>query len=501
MKHQKIGRILLPISLSLLLSGFSIPNHSRAGGNFNSAIVEEKENLPVYSVYINDQNIGAVKFPAHGLWVYDRVIEDIKEKYEDSATFEADIHFKEITSGNVLKDEDLAEAIEDAVQVKMMAYGINIDGTTACYLKTGEEADQVLEMIKAPYREDIEQREDAYLEAIEVKEEIQFTEELVLYQDIIDIDTAFQVITQGPDSHRTYLVEEGDTLWSIAMANDTTVSELEVANPDIEGDIIKPGQELKLVAPKNLITVITKEKVKKIEEIEFEEETRKVSTLYKGQSKLVQEGENGEKEIEYLIIRENGSEKEREIVKEVVIKEPINQITEEGTKSKPVYKPKDTKKTTSRSSSNSSSSSSSSKDYTPIVRNGVEMTPWFGGAENIFTRGSTAKVTHVDTGRTFYVKRRGGTKHADCEPLTKNDTDIMRQIYGGSWSWNRKAIIVEVNGKKMAASMNGMPHGGSSISNNGFSGHFCIHFYGSRGHSSNRQDSDHQAMVKRAMGM
>ncbi|MFS8501624.1 MAG: hypothetical protein FWJ59_07465, partial [Caldicoprobacter sp.] len=61
-------------------------------------------------------------------------------------------------------------------------------------------------------------------------------------------------------------------------------------------------------------------------------------------------------------------------------------------------------------------------------------------------------------------------------------------------------IIVQVNGKKMAASMNGMPHGGSTIANNNFAGHFCIHFYGSRTHGTNRVDPEHQAAIRIAAG-
>lgn len=505
-EYQKIGRIILPLSLSILLSGFTMPLSKAQGTEKNNINGVQEQKRPVYSMYINNESIGSVKFPTHGLLVYDQVMGKVKEQYEESATFEADVYFKETYGGDLLMDEELAQVIEEAIQVKMMAYGVIIDENTACYLKTQEEVDEVLDMIKSPYRMDIEQREGAQLEDIGIKQEVIAKEELVLYKDILDIDGAFRAITQGPDAHKAHVVEEGDSLWSIAKSNDTTVEELQAANPDLEGDIIRPGQEIKLVAPVNLITVVTKEKIKETEEIEFEKETRQSDKLYKGEKKVVQEGKNGQKEIEYLIIRENGSQKEKEIIEEVIIEEPVNEITEEGTKPKPAPKPAPTQpKTTTRGSnsksSSSSSSSSSDLDYTPIVRNGVEMTPWFGGAENIFTRGSTAKVTHVDTGLTFYVKRRGGTKHADSEPLSQGDTDIMKKIYGGSWSWSRKAIIVEINGKKMAASMNGMPHGGSSISDNGFSGHFCIHFYQSKGHSSNKEDPDHQAMVKRAMGM
>ena len=74
----------------------------------------------------------------------------------------------------------------------------------------------------------------------------------------------------------------------------------------------------------------------------------------------------------------------------------------------------------------------------------------------------------------------------------------MKKIYG-HWSWKRRPVLVKYNGHVYAASMNGMPHGTCSITNNNFDGHFCIHFYNSRTHETNRVDEDHQSCVLRAM--
>ena len=62
----------------------------------------------------------------------------------------------------------------------------------------------------------------------------------------------------------------------------------------------------------------------------------------------------------------------------------------------------------------------------------------------------------------------------------------MKSIYGGSWSWDRRAILVKYDGHVYAASMNGMPHEDDTISDNDFDGHFCIHFTGSKTHGQQR---------------
>ena len=141
----------------------------------------------------------------------------------------------------------------------------------------------------------------------------------------------------------------------------------------------------------------------------------------------------------------------------------------------------------------------------PVIGDIIEMN-WFENTSGFFNRssgtfkdGSTAIVTDVKTGISFTVRRLGGTNHADVEPATKFDAWQMYRIYGQSWSWTRHAIVVTVGGKNIAASMNGKPHGGESISNNNFVGHFCIHFTNSRTHGTNRVDADHQNAVKTAL--
>ena len=123
---------------------------------------------------------------------------------------------------------------------------------------------------------------------------------------------------------------------------------------------------------------------------------------------------------------------------------------------------------------------------------------WTSDIQKVFARGVIATVTDVDTGISWKVKRSGGTNHADVQPLTAADTAKMKQAYGGTWSWNRRAIWVTIDGVSYAASMNGMPHGTGSITTNNFDGHHCIHFLNSRTHTGNRWDTQHQSMVQKA---
>lgn len=152
-----------------------------------------------------------------------------------------------------------------------------------------------------------------------------------------------------------------------------------------------------------------------------------------------------------------------------------------------------------------------------------ELIAWFKGGSDIFGLDNIAIVTDLKTQKQFKVKRTGGYNHADVETLTKEDTKILKSVYGGNFSWDRRAVIIEVGGRRIAASMTGMPHAGKddepartlvenrsggygtgvnydSIKQNDMEGHIDIHLKDSRTHGTNRVDERHQSMIFKAAG-
>lgn len=141
------------------------------------------------------------------------------------------------------------------------------------------------------------------------------------------------------------------------------------------------------------------------------------------------------------------------------------------------------------------------KDYIHAARAAHygKLATWTDAKKTVYMK-SVVQVVDLETGLRFQAQRRAGSSHADMQPLTKADTEVMKQIYSGEWSWRRRAVLVQIDGISLAASMHGMPHGGDGIPDNAFSGHFCIHFLGSATHGSGNVDPDHQWMVYKAAG-
>ncbi len=153
-----------------------------------------------------------------------------------------------------------------------------------------------------------------------------------------------------------------------------------------------------------------------------------------------------------------------------------------------------------------------------------EVLDWYTEAQYVFPIGKTGKLTDPVSGKSFTVKRTMGAGHSDTEPLTKEDSQIMKSIFGGSWSWARKSFILEVDGRKLAVSVAGMPHAGvdgvpylqtvdnrsdnygtgpnyDTIAGNGMDGHFDLYFLNCRRHVDDKIDPPHQYGVLEAGGL
>ena len=129
----------------------------------------------------------------------------------------------------------------------------------------------------------------------------------------------------------------------------------------------------------------------------------------------------------------------------------------------------------------------------------TERLDWFNGGKNVIPNGAVFQIKDVSTGLIFSVRRQSGGNHMDAEPLTAEDTAILKKINGGTFSWRRRAVLVKYNGHVYAASIYSEPHGTNTILDNNFDGQFCLHFYGSKTHGTDRVDADHQKCVEQAM--
>lgn len=118
--------------------------------------------------------------------------------------------------------------------------------------------------------------------------------------------------------------------------------------------------------------------------------------------------------------------------------------------------------------------------------------------KQIFQTGCDAIVTDLDSGQKFAVKRTGGYSHADVEPQSEKDAAVVRNLYESKMIWKRRAVVIETEGRKIAASLTGAPHGHGIIKDNNFTGKMGLYFSGKD--KAGGGNLSHRVMIWKAAG-
>lgn len=106
----------------------------------------------------------------------------------------------------------------------------------------------------------------------------------------------------------------------------------------------------------------------------------------------------------------------------------------------------------------------------------VQLLHWFNDIKPTIKSGQTVVVYDPATSLSWNIKLYSLGRHADSQPATWRDTQIMNRSFGKT-NWTCHPVYVMLpDGRWTLASMHNRPHLYGSINNNGFGGHLCIHF-------------------------
>ena len=397
--------------------------------------------------------------------------------------------------------------------------------------------------------------------------------------------TAFALLSTSAMADVSYTVQKGDSYWNIAKRFNTSMQAVMDANPESASSYLITGQIIKI--PSNTYTVqkgdtyylIAKKCGVSLSSLLSENEASASSVLYPGQTVTIPDSGNGyttytvQKGDTYWIISQkygvslsallsaNNATNNTLLNIGDKVKIPSSSGTgssgntnsgSSGSTSSGPYVTYDTYTVKSGDTFwniaikhgipyaellNVNSLSESSKIYAgmkltiPVHHVPVKYAPpgygelleWFSEAQYVVPINTDFKVVDLATGKSFNARRTVGSGHADCETLTANDTAIMKEIWGGNLSWNKRSVLIVANGRTIAASAAGMMHAGNEgapggewtswrsdnygeginydyVKGNNAHGHFDLHFYKSIGHSSGVENSTHQANVLKSAG-
>jgi murein DD-endopeptidase MepM/ murein hydrolase activator NlpD len=224
--------------------------------------------------------------------------------------------------------------VEKPLEITIGTYALMINGVAVGNFESQGSCEDILSSVVGAYSD----QPDAKLDTAEFKEQVTITKVdrfVGSFSRYDDAEVISKYIIKGTMQEKKHLVQSGESLWSIAQTNQVKMDDLIRANPSINPDKLKINQEVSLVVPKPLITVITKETKEYSVDIPFEVAYEDNSNIYKGESSVKKAGTKGEKFVQAEIVKENGVETERIIVKEEVLSQPSTKIVYKGTKEPP----------------------------------------------------------------------------------------------------------------------------------------------------------------------
>ena len=176
------------------------------------------------------------------------------------------------------------------------------------------------------------------LKAMSFGEKVEISEAYVSKSLVTSPEEAADQITKESQKNEIYVVKSGDTLSTIANGHGLYVKDVVALNSGLtEKTTLHIGDEIIITVPQPELTIMTVEQSTYEEEYFAETEYVYNDNWYTTKSVVIQQEEAGYHEVTALITKRNGMEEKREMIDEVILKEPVKKIVEIGTQTPPTY--------------------------------------------------------------------------------------------------------------------------------------------------------------------
>ena len=122
---------------------------------------------------------------------------------------------------------------------------ITVNGKDIFPVATDEDVEKVIEPVQFAY---VTKDAKVSLQEVQMEEKISSREYYAYPEELYDVETVAAYLLRGTDRKEIYLVSRGDSLWEIASNYNLSVDDLKEANPQIDGDLIREGDEISLIS-------------------------------------------------------------------------------------------------------------------------------------------------------------------------------------------------------------------------------------------------------------
>ena len=357
------GKNIIWLAIAAILSGILV--NVVKGYNDNAKLIP----VQGYRVYLEGKAIGFIESSDELNEYINKQQEKLKDKYHvDTIYIPNNIDIvKEITYENNFDSiEHIYSMIDTISPFTIKGYEVTIDRTNSTEYKNDDNVDDNKPKItkinilnKETFNKAIEEvilsfvDEEQYqlfknkekielkgstgelLENLYVEDNITIKETNIPVNETIymDSDTLTKFLIFGENyTDKKYIVRNGDSIEKIADNNQMSVNELVIANNDLASSstLIYIGQELSIGIVDPLITTVVEKHIVEDQTVKFNTITQYDNSMYQGQTKTKQVGQNGTTRVTQKVKMVNGEIINAYIVSSEEIKPVVNQIIVKG---------------------------------------------------------------------------------------------------------------------------------------------------------------------------
>lgn len=285
-----------------------------------------------YAVTVDGQPVGVVADQS----VVDHAIQTVEAQgsrllgCEYQVEGEVDYQFTLTLKSDLSEERDIRDFFYEQlneVSDQLRACEVLVDGEVIGVVKDEAMLDTMLDELKDNYVNENTVQAD-FVENVQI-------DYVYAVDDLMTIEEMETALTANSTGETTYTVQKGDTFNAIAYSNDMSVSDLKALNPDVNINRLMIGDVLNVKELIPVLSVQTTEHQVYTQSIECPVETVEDSSMYKGDSKILTQGEEGEAQIEADVVYVNGYERERTVTSSTTLREPTTTVKAVGTKEKP----------------------------------------------------------------------------------------------------------------------------------------------------------------------
>ncbi len=288
-------------------------------------------NENAYAVYLGEKQIGIINKNENvtGEELQKTVVQKLVAQLGTNIELKEKIKIESVRADgkDIATNDHVIGKIAAEATYKIEAAVITIDGLEMVIVNSATVADEIFK--------DLQERfipEGTKLISAKFVQNVKYVLKYVETDQVIKQEVAYAKLSAEKEQERKYIVKEKDILSKIASENDLTLEQIYAVNPDLNPkSIIRPGQEIILMLPEPLISVLTVDEITIPDVAPKPITKRNIPNKPASYIKVIQYGKEGQRNVTLHVERLNGIETgNREEISEEIIVPPVEEIIEVG---------------------------------------------------------------------------------------------------------------------------------------------------------------------------